>query len=275
MILEIKNLSVSFFNLSEVSAPLVRAVRGVNILLAEGSFTSLVGESGSGKSVTALSVCRLIRPHEISGEIYFYSKKGKKNLLVLSEAGLLEVRGSQIAYVFQDSASSLNPVMRVGEQIKEAYETHFKTTDAAARKRTLEVLEAVRMKDVERVYHSFPHQLSGGMRQRAMIAMALISEPRLLVADEPTTALDVSTEAEIMDLLLDLQRSRSLTVLFITHNLSLAAFASQFIYVMEKGCVVEGMKKEADGFRPRELYTTKLFNAQLGEHIKPKSLIEI
>lgn len=275
MILEIKNLSVSFLNPSEVSGPLVRAVREASIHLEEGSFTSLVGESGSGKSVTALSICRLTSPHEISGEIYFYSRKGPQNLLGLSAPGLLDVRGCQIAYVFQDPASSLNPVMRVGEQIKEAYETHFKITGAAARKKTLEVLEAVRIKDAGRVYHSFPHQLSGGMKQRAMIAMALISEPRLLIADEPTTALDVSTEAEIMDLLLDLQRRRSVTVLFITHNLSLAASASQFIYVMEKGRVVEGMKKETDGFHPRELYTKKLFSAQLGEHIKPKSLIEI
>lgn len=256
MILEIKNLSVQF---------LKPVVNGVSLSVEEGSWTSLVGESGSGKTVTALSICRLLKARRFEGEINFYSKKGERtNLAALPESALEKIRGKEIAYVFQDPASSLNPLMRVGEQIKETSLTTQKAKEALA---------SVSIRDVDRVYSSFPHELSGGMKQRVMIAMALAGGPRLLIADEPTTALDSSTEKEIMELLLRAKRENSLSILFITHNLELATRFSEKIVVMREGKITELLEKR-DGFAAKESYTKKLFRAQL-TNAMPKSMIEI
>ena len=275
IILEINNLSVEFLNTRTGIGETIRAVDRVNIIVKEGVITSLVGESGSGKSVTALSICRLLKPYKCDGEINYYPHEGPKiDLLSAPEQEILNIRGKEISYIFQDPASSLNPVMRVGDQIKEAYLAHFESSSAMGEKKAKEMLGAVKIKDVNRVYHSFPHELSGGMKQRAMIAMALISGPRLLIADEPTTALDVMTEAEIMELLGAIQKERRLAVLFITHNLSLAAAFSRSIYVMEKGRVAEHLERGESGFSPAQAYTKKLFNAHF-HHSNPKSLIGV
>ncbi len=274
MILEIENLSVEFLK-SGPGREAFRAVDRLSLSVPEGSFTALVGESGSGKTVTALSICRLMRPHRLSGAIRFaYEGGAPLELLSCPEEALLKVRGARIGYVFQDPASSFNPLMKVGEQLDETRLAHFGGSSADARRRSLALLERVRIQDPERVYRSFPHELSGGMKQRAMIAMALIAEPRLLVADEPTTALDAATEHEVMELLVNLRKEASLTILFITHNLPLAAERADCIYVMQRGRLVEKMKKQARGFEPVDIYSRRLFNA--GSYgSSPKSFIEI
>lgn len=252
-ILEIKDLSIAFRD--PESGARVEAVKGINLSVERGSFTSLVGESGSGKSVTALSVCGLLQNADVVGQV-LYSVGGKRTVLSdLKEKEYLAIRGKEIAYVFQDPASSLNPVMRAGDQLREV------CGDGA---RAREALSAAWVKDTERVYRSFPHELSGGLKQRVMIAMALASGPKLLIADEPTTALDVTTQGQILELLVSLQRTTNLTILFITHNLRLAAAHGNKIYVMEKGRLVDR----------KSPYAQKLFRASL-LGVKPKTLIEV
>jgi ABC-type dipeptide/oligopeptide/nickel transport system ATPase component len=184
------------------------------------------------------------------------------------------IRGREIAYIFQDPVSSLNPVIKVGEQIAEAYSTHFAADRREAKKRSLDRLADVQIKDVERVYESFPHELSGGMNQRVMIAMALMGDPKLLIADEPTTALDVTTEGEILRLLSSIRQQKSLTMLFITHNLALASGYADTIHVMKGGRVLEHLKKQDGRFTVKETYTKKLFEAGVLSHT-PKSFIEV
>ena len=254
-ILEIQNLNVSFLD-PQHPGQKIEAVKGVSLAIEEGSFTSVVGESGSGKSVTSLSITRLAKPHEEAGKILWRGQ----NLLSLDEKELLQVRGKEISYVFQDPASSLNPVLRVGAQIGEAYRAHFKVSAAEAKKHTLELLLAVQLKDAERVYKSYPHELSGGMRQRSMIAMALITDPKLLIADEPTTALDADVETEILKLLLKIKEDRKLTIFFITHDMAHAVSYSDVIYVMKSGMVVEKISRQAGIFSPKNEYTKKLFS---------------
>jgi ABC-type dipeptide/oligopeptide/nickel transport system ATPase component len=273
--LEIKNLTVSFL-VRTSGAPegeVFTAVRGIAMKVTEGSFTALVGESGSGKSVTALSICRLIVPFQTSGSILWGAGGRVRDLRTLPDRELLNIRGKEISYIFQDPAASLNPVLRVGPQIDEALTAHGGADRASVKKKTLEFLSSLKISDPLRFYDSFPHELSGGMKQRAMIAMALILKPRLLIADEPTTALDVSVEADIMKLLADIQKERSLAVLFITHNLNLASAVADNIYVMQKGSVVEYLEKK-NGFRATQDYTKKLFAAEL-RGVKPKTLIGV
>ncbi len=246
------------------------AVNGLNLEADKGAFTSIVGESGSGKSVTALALCRLLPPAaRIEGEVLF---KGQ-NLLSLREDGLLKVRGKEIAYVFQDPSSSFDPVLRIGAQIVEARRAHFSETASAASAKALEFLRAARISDAERVFAAYPHELSGGLKQRAMIAMALSMEPQLLVADEPTTALDVTTQAGILTLLKTLQRERGLSLLFITHDLALAARFSDRIYVLEKGSVAEKMEKKDGVFAAASSYGRRLFRAELSGTLAPKTPI--
>ena len=274
-VLQIKNLRVLFPNYENFSSGPVCAVQGANLEVPEGLFTALVGGSGSGKSVTALSICRLVTALSISGEIYFSSPGfGRQNLLQMKTSDLVQIRGKEISYIFQDPSSSFNPVMKIGVQIDEVRLAHSDVSKAEAKARTMELLESVSLKDCGRIYGSFAHELSGGMKQRAMIAMALSSNPKLLIADEPTTALDVMTEMEILKLLAGLQKDRSLTVLFITHDLSLAAQYAERIFVMEKGLVIEGMEKQNGRFSPNHAYTKRLFKAHLGFGA-PKTLIEV
>jgi ABC-type dipeptide/oligopeptide/nickel transport system ATPase component len=272
--LEIKNLNIEFHRSGDPGEAF-SAVDGLNLRVSAGSFTALVGESGSGKSVTALSVCRLIKPSRTSGSILFASRdKETKDLLLCPESELLKVRGAEIGYIFQDPGSSLNPLMKIGEQLHETCTAHLGLTGSEAEKRSLAFLASVKIQDVSRVFGGYPHELSGGMKQRVMIAMALIAEPRLLIADEPTTALDGLTEYEVMGLLAGLKKERSLTIFFITHNLPLATQYADVIHVMRKGRLVETMTPGPKGFSPTEAYTRRLFNAGLynGE---PKSILEL
>ena len=221
-ILEIQQLNIVFLDPHKVNQK-IEAIKDLNLSLEEGSFTSIVGESGSGKSVTSLSITRLIKPYSLSGRVLWRSGSIQKDLLRLDENELTKIRGKEISYVFQDPASCFNPVLRVGRQISEAYIAHCGANPSKAKAATLEFLSAVQMKDAERVYRSYPHELSGGMRQRAMIAMALIASPGLLIADEPTSALDSGIENEILELLLKIKKERKFTVLFITHDMALAS----------------------------------------------------
>jgi oligopeptide/dipeptide ABC transporter ATP-binding protein len=215
-----------------------RAVDGVSFTVGRGETVGLVGESGCGKSVTALSIMRLISdpPGRIeSGTVLFEGR----DLLGLSEKQMRKVRGNDISIVFQEPLSSLNPVFTCGEQIREAIALHQKLGRKESKKKAVEMLRLVRIPDPEKRYGSYPHQMSGGMRQRVMIAMALSCQPKLLIADEPSTALDVSVQAQIIELLGELRDRLGMAVLLITHDLAVVAQMADRVVVMYAGAVVE------------------------------------
>ncbi len=272
-VLDIRGLMVSFKERGE-GQRLVRAADGVDLKIEKGEFASLVGASGSGKSVTALSVCRLIRAHSISGEIFYATKRGDNiKLLSRPEKELAALRGSEIAYVFQDPASSMNPVLRAGAHLAETILAHAPDSVARARQKALQALASVRIPDPERVFSSFPHELSGGLKQRVMIAAALVLKPRLLIADEPTTALDSVTGAGILSLLNEIRTASGVSILFITHDLKLAAARSDTIHVMQKGRIVEVLTKK-NKFSAGHAYSRALLGVSL-EGLKPKTRIEV
>ena len=266
-LLEVRNLQTHF----PTRAGLVRAVDGVSFDLDRGELLGLVGESGCGKSMTALSVMRLISPPGkiVNGEILFDGK----DLLKLSDSEMREMRGDDIAMIFQDPMTSLNPVFRVGEQIAEALRLHRKLSRSEARKATIEAMREVAIPDPARRVDDYPHQLSGGMRQRVMIAMALACNPKLLIADEPTTALDVTIQAQILELLDDLRKQRELAVLLITHDLGVVAEVADRVAVMYTGRIVEESPVDELFARPKHPYTEgllrsvpKLTNAELNKN---------
>ena len=265
-LLDIRNLTIAF----ETSEGVVHAVNGVSLSIHRGEMVGLVGESGCGKSVTALSVLRLlpVPPARIvDGEIYFRGK----DLLTLSEGALRALRGRSISMVFQDPMTSLNPVFRVGYQIREMLHTHFPAmTGAETERRALQCLEMVGVPSPETRLKAYPHELSGGLRQRVMIAMALACEPELLIADEPTTALDVTIQAQILDLIQALQTQMGLSVLLITHDLGIVAQTTQRVVVMYAGQVME-MASTRELFRnPRHPYTQGLLNSLPGRYMDIK-----
>jgi len=232
-ILEVKNLRTSF----PTAGGFVHAVDNVSFNVRKGEALALVGESGCGKSVTAMSIMRLVAPpgRITAGEVRF---KGK-NLADLSEREMRTVRGNDIAMVFQEPMTSLNPVFKIGAQVSEAVRIHNKVSKKEAWKRAGEMLELVSIPDPIKRLDDYPHQLSGGMRQRVMIAMALSCDPELLIADEPTTALDVTIQAQIMELLAGLQQKLGLAILLITHDLGVVAEFCERVVVMYTGRVVE------------------------------------
>jgi peptide/nickel transport system ATP-binding protein len=234
----------------------VRAVDKVSFSIRPGQTLGLVGESGSGKSVTALSIMRLIsRPGRVAeGSVYFDGK----DLLDLEEEEMRQVRGSDIAMIFQEPMTSLNPVYTVGDQIAEAVRLHMKVSKDEAWKRAIEMLKKVRVPAAERRVHEYPHNLSGGMRQRVMIAMALSCNPKLLIADEPTTALDVTIQAQILDLMADLQREFGMSILMITHDLGVVAQVCEDVVVMYAGQIVEQGPVRALFNSPQHPYTEGL-----------------
>jgi ABC-type dipeptide/oligopeptide/nickel transport system ATPase component len=271
-LLEVRDLTVSFRGKA--------VVKGVSLDIPKSSWVCLVGETGSGKSLSALSLTRLHENAQVSGRATWFTDSGKtKELLSLPAKELFAMRGKQIAYVFQDPHNSLNPVLTVGEQMVEAYQAHYKCRPAEAEKAALICLSEMRLES-KRVFASFPHELSGGMKQRVMIATALLCAPRLLIADEPTTALDVTIEHGIIDLLRDLRTEWPMSYLFITHNISLAARVAEIIYVMKDGQVVERMERGPSassgraGFAPKEAYTKLLFSAGL-DNVKPRTEIPV
>ena len=240
-------------------------MREVSFQIAQGEALGLVGESGSGKSVTSLAMMRLLPPQaRASGEILFHEEGADCNLLNISEEAMRRLRGQSLAMIFQEPMTALNPVMRVGEQIAEAVLAHCNGSGAARQEawsRAVEAMKAVAIPDHERRARDYPHQLSGGMRQRVMIAMALVNRPQLLIADEPTTALDVTIQAEILELLADLRARFGLAMLFISHDLAVVSRVVDRVAVMYAGSVVE-MGAVSDIFRaPAHPYTRGLLQA--------------
>ena len=240
-------------------AGLVKAVDGVSFHIDEGELLGLVGESGSGKSITALSVMRLIAlPGKIAGGSITF--KGEE-LTTVSAERMREIRGNDIAMIFQDPMTSLNPVYTVGEQIAEALRLHRKLDRKAAWAAAIDAMKEVSIPSPERRANDYPHQLSGGMRQRVMIAMALACDPELLIADEPTTALDVTIQAQILELLDELRRTRRLSVLLITHDLGVVAETADRVCVMYTGRIVEESGVEEIFEKPKHPYTQGLLRS--------------
>jgi oligopeptide/dipeptide ABC transporter ATP-binding protein len=237
----------------------VRAVDGVSFVIREGETVALVGESGCGKSATALSLARLVPepPGFYAGGRILY--RGA-DVLAMGGDELRRMRGNEISYVFQEPSSSLNPVFRIGSQVAESLRLHRRDV-GGHREEILRLLRLVGLPDPARAMRAYPHELSGGMQQRAMIAMALACSPRLLVADEPTTALDVTIQAQILDLLVALQRQLGMSMLLITHNLGLVAEVAHTVYVMYAGRIVEGGPAEEILTRPAHPYTQALLGA--------------
>ena len=237
----------------------VRAVDGVSFDIQVGETFALLGESGCGKTMTALSLMRLLpgSGRIVGGEVLFQGR----DLLRLPEAAMREVRGGGLAMVFQEPMTSLNPVMSIGDQIAEALVRPTKSVGVGVGEQVRELLEAVRMPDPARRLHQYPHQLSGGMKQRVVIAIALAGDPELLVADEPTTALDVTIQAQVLDLLRTLQQERNMSVLLITHDLGVVAEIADRIAVMYAGQIVEQATREAFFAAPWHPYSHKLFDS--------------
>jgi microcin C transport system ATP-binding protein len=257
-LLEIKDLSVAF---RDPRGGYTRVVEGVDFGIAPGEKLALVGESGSGKTVTALSILRLHDPHLTrfpTGQIHFAGR----NLLALAEDEVRTVRGREIAMIFQEPMTSLNPVYPIGQQLIEPLMLHEGMSRERARARMIELLDRTGIVEPHKRFDAFPHMLSGGQRQRVMIAMALACSPRLLIADEPTTALDVTVQAQILKLLEDLQREFSMAVLLITHDLNLVRRFAERVCVMQQGKLVEQGGVDKVFAAPEHAYTRQLLNAQ-------------
>jgi len=256
-LIEVRDLSVRFVG----AEPGVYAVRNVSFDIGKGETVALVGESGSGKTVSALSILRLLpypSASHPSGEIIFEGK----DLLRMKESEIRRVRGNRISIIFQEPMTSLNPLHTVEKQVSEVLKIHHGMSNTAARKRTLELLTKVGIRDPESRLSAYPHQLSGGQRQRVMIAMALANEPDLLIADEPTTALDVTIQAQILDLLKDLQRELGMALLLITHDLGIVRKMADRTCVMKDGEIVERGAAEDIFTAPKHPYTKQLLEAE-------------
>ena len=264
-ILDIKNLDISF----KTNAGVVHAIRGVNLDLCKGETVTIVGESGSGKSVTMKAAMGLLDSNATvnSGEIlYTYTdEKGKEqtvDLLKLPKKVLRQqINGQRIAMVFQDPMTSLDPTMTIGKQIMEGMFLHKNMERDAARARAIELLELVGIPDAEKRFKNYPHQLSGGMRQRVVIAIALSADPEILICDEPTTALDVTIQARILELIMDIQKKMKLSVIYITHDLGVVAKVADYVNVMYAGKIVEVGNVNEIFYEPKHPYTWGLLSA--------------
>ncbi len=258
-LLDIRNLRVRF--------GAVEAVRGVDLGIGEGEVLGLVGESGSGKSATALAILGLLGPAaNVAGEILWRNGDAALDLLRQPNNSLRRIRGREIAMIFQEPMTALNPVMTIGRQVAEAGAAHARSpfrslTGREAKRRAIAALESVAIPDAAGRYGDYPHQFSGGQRQRILIAMALINRPRLLIADEPTTALDVTVQAQILALLKDLQREYGLAMLFISHDLAVVGQIAGRVAVMRSGQVVEEGDAARLLTRPAHEYTRSLLAA--------------
>jgi len=255
-ILEVKDLKINF----KTYAGLVHAVRGVNFDLKEGETLAIVGESGSGKSVTSNALMKLIpQPPGIyeSGQILFNGR----DLIPLTDKEMSKVRGNDIAMIFQDPMTSLNPTMKVGRQITEVILQHKKVSKADAKNRAIELLTQVGIPFPEKRYNQYPHEFSGGMRQRVVIAIALAADPKLLIADEPTTALDVTIQAQILELMKEIQKSSKTSIIFITHDLGVVANVADRVAVMYAGQIVEYGTVNDIFYNPKHPYTWGLLGS--------------
>ncbi len=254
-ILEIENLSIQFIHNNMV----VKAVDSVTLDLYKGEILGLVGESGSGKTLTALSVTNILPAlaKVTSGQIFYQGH----DLLRYSEELIIKIRGQEISYIFQEATASLNPVLTIGKQLKESLAIHQKKTTQETNETACELLKMVSLEPPEEVLKSYPHQLSGGMNQRVMIAMAVAARPNILIADEPTTALDVTMESEIIRMLLEFKRQIGFSVLFITHNLSLVEKFADRIAIMYRGRIVEEGSVPQIFSAPSHKHTRELINS--------------
>lgn len=255
-LLKIQGLKTQFFT----SAGTVKAVDGITYDVEEGETVAVVGESGCGKSVSALSIMRLVAEPAgkvVGGSILFQDK----DLLQLSEEEMRKVRGNNIAMVFQEPMTSLNPVLTIGLQLTETVQQHLDVDDETARARAVELLGLVGMSDAERRLEQYPHHLSGGMRQRVMIAMALSCEPKLIIADEPTTALDVTIQAQILELMKNLTRDLGVAMIIITHNLGVVARYADRVNVMYAGKIIETGTAQDIYHNPKHPYTLALLKS--------------
>lgn len=255
MLLEVKNLTIEFHDhiLPE------SVVNNVNFSVDEGEILGLVGESGSGKSMTALAIAGLLSRHDMkkTGEILFEGKE----LLTCPRGELRSMQGNDIGMIFQEPMTSLNPVKKIGWQVGESLRIHTELKKDEIRRRVLAMLEKVELADPELVYEQYPHELSGGMRQRVMIASAMICSPKILIADEPTTALDVTIQAQIIALLKRLSDEEGMAVLFISHDLSLVRLLCERVVVMQQGRIVEQGETERIFCHPTEDYTKLLISS--------------
>lgn len=256
-LLSLKNLSVEFRQNKQRAC----AVKEASLEIKENEIVGLVGESGSGKTISTLAITRLLPSNAqiVSGEVIFEGR----DLLKMEESQLRDVRGGKIAYIFQEPTMYLNPLLNVGSQIAEAVIAHQNKDKLSAREEAVRLLTEVAIPSPSEFFFDYPHQLSGGMNQRVMIAQALASNPKLLIADEPTTSLDVDTEREILDLILDLQKENGFSCLFITHNLGLIKKLCRRVYVMYKGRVVEEGDIDKIFHNPQHEHTKALVDAYL------------
>lgn len=284
-LLQIKNLSVEYYRRKKV----IPAVRNVSLGISGNETLGIVGESGCGKSTLALAILRLIQPIEgkiTNGEILFQSRVASSELrdiverrieiLKLSEEELRKIRGGKISIIFQDPFSSLNPVIRIGEQIGEMIKIHQATNHKLQIKdKVLEILKQVKIAEPERVYNSYPHQLSGGMQQRVMIGMAISTKPKILIADEPTTALDVTTQKEILELLNFLKEELRMSIILITHNFGIISEYAERVAVMYAGEIIEEGKVKEIFSSPLHPYTQALIRSLPKKGEKPSRLSTI
>ncbi|WP_090232904.1 ABC transporter ATP-binding protein [Fictibacillus solisalsi] len=269
-ILELNNVNVSFHTF----AGEVKAVRGVNLHLEKGESLAIVGESGSGKSVTSKSIMRLLpeKTSEIKeGEILFEGR----DLTKLSNREMEKIRGSEISMIFQDPMTSLNPTMTVGKQIMEGLRKHQNLSKNEAKERAINLLKLVGIPNPELRINEYPHQFSGGMRQRVVIAIALACNPKVLIADEPTTALDVTIQAQILDLMRDLQQKTGTAIILITHDLGVVANLSQRVAVMYGGTIVETGTTDEVFYNPKHPYTWGLLSSMPKLNSAEKELMAI
>jgi ABC-type dipeptide/oligopeptide/nickel transport system ATPase component len=260
-ILEIKSLRIYFYPLSQntTRSGINKAVDGVDIEIRKNEVYGICGESGSGKTLTALSILKILPPQAaiVGGSVFFEDN----DLLRMPDEDIRTIRGSRISFVFQEPASAFNPVFTVGYQITEAAVTHQKLTARRAKELTLEYLKTVHVSDPLKVYGDYPHQLSGGTKQRAMIAMALINSPELIILDEPTTALDVTIQAQILDLLEEIRDKEKASMLLISHDFGIISRMCGWVSVMRRGKVVEaGETAEVIG-NPKNEYTRSLLES--------------
>lgn len=262
LLLEVQHLNISFPAPDGGSGKALPAVRDLSFSIDAGEVLGLVGESGSGKSLSSLAIMRLLPPQAVvSGEILFAENGASKNVTALDDESMRQLRGSRIAMIFQEPMTALNPVMRVGDQIAEALVAHRAIGKREASGRAVEAMKDVAIPDAERRSRDYPHQLSGGMRQRVMIAMAIVNRPQLLIADEPTTALDVTIQAQILDLLAEMREKFKLAMLFISHDFAVVSEVADRVAVMYAGTLVELGAKQ-DVFRnPAHPYTRGLLHA--------------
>jgi peptide/nickel transport system ATP-binding protein len=270
--LQIKNLNLSF----KTDIGVFKALKNVSLSVHQQQCTAIVGESGSGKTLTSMAIMGLLPQkaiHSISGEILFdLPTKGTIDILKLSPKELQEIRGKEISMIFQEPMTALNPVYTCGKQLFENISLNEKLSKKIIKDKAFALLEEVKLRDVERILNSYPHELSGGQRQRVMIAMALAQNPSLLIADEPTTALDVTVQAAIIDLLKELQVTRSLGIIFISHDLGLVQSIAQNVTVMYKGKVMESADNESIFSSPQNIYTKALLQCSPASHPNAQKL---